>query len=80
MGVDVDEAGCDQAPLGIDLAGRAAHDVGAHRSDVIAGDGHIGAVGGRACAVDHRAVADDDVVGTHSPSLPTSRLTPKDEP
>ena len=64
VGVDVDEAGRDQAPVGVDLAPPRS-DVGADGDDAVAVDGDVRGARGADRArrsVDHRPAADDEVV------------------
>ena len=62
VGVDVDEAGADHAPGGVDVADRG--DVGAERpdgGDPAAGDGDVTGPSGASGAVDDAGIADDQV-------------------
>ena len=65
VGMDVDETGRHQLALGVDVDSGAADDARGHRNHSIAGDSDIGLPGGCTRAVDHRAIANDNVVGTH---------------
>ena len=61
MGVDVDPAGRDEQPLGVDLvAGFARRPV--RRGDPVAVDRDVTGAGRGAGAVDEGAVADDEIV------------------
>ena len=66
MGVDVDEAGRHQAPVGIDLTTRRHLDAPVVEvddlADPVTGDAHVGPPGWRARSVDDGAAANDDVV------------------
>src|SRR5262249_36151927 len=61
VGVNVDEAGRHDAAFGVDLLGAGARDL-ADSSDAPVPDGDIGLARRGPCAVDHRAVADDEVI------------------
>jgi hypothetical protein len=62
MGVDVDEAGADDAPVGVDGAvGGTVHLT--HRHDAIPSHRHVTTEGGGTGAVHHRSVLDDQVEG-----------------
>ena len=60
MGVQVDEAGCDEQPGRIDLASRVAVD-GADRRDHAVGDRDIAHIGLPAEAVNDGAIPDAEV-------------------
>ena len=59
--VRVDEAGRDDEPGGVDGATGGARDVGLDEDDAVAEDADVGVDGGRAGAVQDRAVADEEV-------------------
>src|SRR5258708_15197439 len=65
MGVHIDEAWRDGEPGDIDLLPPAAARHAADRGYAVAGDGDVGADGGRAGAVEHAAAAQDEIVGGH---------------
>ena len=60
VGVNVDEAGGDMGAVCVDDAPGRAGDL-ADLNDQAVLNGHVGASGRRACAVDHDAIADDCV-------------------
>jgi hypothetical protein len=68
VGVDVDPARGHDEPLGVELAPSGAGDL-ADGGDAALVDGDVGSSAGRARAVDHRAVADHQIVLGHVPLL-----------
>jgi hypothetical protein len=60
VGVAVDEPGRDHVPLGVELLAPRPVDL-TDRRDPAVGDANVGPGPERACAVDHRAVADHQV-------------------
>ena len=64
MGVDVDEAGRDKQPGGVDRAGRGAGD-GTDVGDDVAVDGDIGAPARRPGAVDDLTTTNHELVVSH---------------
>ena len=60
--VNVDEAGGEDALVGIDGAGRGGGGKAAYGGDAAVLDGEVGALPGVAAAIDHAGVADQDVV------------------
>ena len=60
MGVDVDKAGCDQGPLGIERAlGRGGH--GSDLDNAASLDAHIAKIGGAAGTIDKGAATDHQI-------------------
>src|SRR5205085_11306025 len=62
MGMDVDEAGRDEVPAGVDLLRAATLDL-ADSCDAAVPDGDVRLTGGRAGAIRQGAAADDEIVG-----------------
>ncbi len=69
VGVDVDEAGRDDAALGVDLLGAARGDAPADRRDPPAGNGDVGFEGRAAGPVDDEAAANDQIESTSHPPV-----------
>ena len=67
--VDVDEAGRDDQPVGVDHARRLARDARRDARDGVAAHRDVAAIPGTRRAVDDAGVADDQVVGGASLSL-----------
>ena len=65
VGVNIDEARRHHLALGIDFPGRRHGAQIANRADPVARDRHIGRKAGRAAAIDHRAIADDEIGAGH---------------
>ena len=65
VAVDVDEAGGDDPPGGVDRAGGGAARARRPPLHPVADDAHVGPPGRRPGAVDDRAAGDGDVVGGH---------------
>jgi len=70
VGVDIDEAGCDGQAAGLDHRVRRPTRKRAHRRDAVAFDRHVGLDGYGAGAVDHQAVADQQMAAAG----PSSRV------
>ena len=68
MGVDVDEAGGDDASPGVDFLRPRARNL-SHCDDPPLGDGDVALERGRSRAVEDGAVADDEVMRAHGVSL-----------
>ena len=63
MGLDVDEAGRDREPVGVDHLGGVAARFAADRGDAAVADGDVARLARGAAAVEQQAAADQDVVG-----------------
>jgi hypothetical protein len=59
--MNINEAGRDDAPRGVDIAGRCGSPKVAHRDDAVAGDGNIRRSPNFARPIDDRTVPDGDV-------------------
>ena len=72
VGVDVDEPGGDEQPVGIEHLGAASRRGAADLGDRRRRDGDVGRAPGRAGAVDHEAVADDERAGVGMAQSPSA--------